>query len=190
MQRRHKKQSVKRFIPRIWLMTDPRLGHNGKESGLFRAVQKLPAGSGVIFRHYHLTLEQRKALFGRLGRICRRRGHRLLLAGEADLARRWHADGFHGRSSGLSKLHSVPVHDVREIAQAQHFGADLIFLSPVFVTRSHPGTRPMGTTHFKRLSLLAAPAKVIALGGMSAQRARMLDKRYVHGWGAIDAFKR
>ena len=41
---------------------------------------------------------------------------------------------------------------------------------------------------FRRLALLRGDAAIIALGGMNAARARMQDKRLVHGWAAIDAF--
>lgn len=113
----------------------------------------------------------------------------LLLAGSPALARRWRADGVHGRIcrrsmvSGL--LHSAPVHDAREIQQANRAGADLFFLSPVFATRSHPGQRPLPFLQTKRLAALCNGA-VIFLGGMNARRYRARKSRLTHGWAAID----
>jgi thiamine-phosphate pyrophosphorylase len=172
-------------IPKIWLMTDPRLG-----AGLLAAIQRLPFGSGVVFRHYQLDDDQRRRLFSKVQRICRRRGHMLLLAGGEKQAMRWHADGFHGRSAGRRTTHSAPVHNVREIAEAKRVGATLMLLSPLYPTSSHPGARPLGLTRFNQLARLAHPAKVIALGGMTRNRAHSLDARTVHGWAAIDAFKK
>jgi thiamine-phosphate pyrophosphorylase len=166
-------------------MTDPRLG-----GGLLAAVQKLPYGSGVIFRHYQLAEQERHLLFRQIRRICKRRGHKLLLAGPDALARRWYADGFHRRATGNAGLHSAPVHSAREIADARRAGAQILFLSPLHTTRSHPGSRPLGLTRFMALAGLAYPSKVIALGGMTRNRAHALDKRLVHGWAAIEAFKK
>jgi thiamine-phosphate pyrophosphorylase len=176
-----RRQSPK--IPTIWLMTDPRLGE-----ALLAAIQRLPAGSGVVFRHYHLAFDERMKLFMKVRRICRRRGHMLLLAGGERQAMDWHADGFHGRSAGSWMLCSAPVHDSRELVEARRTGADLVFLSPLYATRSHPGDRPLGLARFNQLARLARPAKVIALGGMSRNRARSLDAQLVHGWAAIDTF--
>jgi thiamine-phosphate pyrophosphorylase len=166
-------------------MTDPRLGE-----GLLAAIQRLPAGSGVVFRHYHLENDERVRLFNQVRRICRRRGYVLLLAGSGRQAMCWHADGFHGRKARRGMVQSAPAHDLREIAEAKRRGADLIFLSPLYATRSHPGDRPLGLARFSQLARLAHPAKVIALAGMTKNRARSLDAQLVHGWAAIDAFRK
>jgi len=173
-------------LPKIWLMTDARFGDDQ-----LRAIQQLPARSGVVFRHYHLATQQRRALFAQVLRICRRRGHILLLAGDARTALRWHADGFHQRSLGHSGLlHSAAVHNAREIAEVKQSRPDLVFLSPLFDTNSHPGTQPLGPLMFQRLAKLAGPKRIIALGGMTRQTAFMLGPRSIHGWAAIDAFKK
>ena len=173
-------------LPKIWLMTDERLGDD-----LLPAIQRLPARSGVIFRHYHLDAAARKSLFGQVMRICRRRGHVLLLAGDERTAIRWHADGFHQRSQRASQLlHSAPVHDAREIAGVKAARPDLVLLSPIFATNSHPGARPLGPLAFNRLAKLALPSRIIALGGMNRRNAQMLSLRLIHGWAAIDALKK
>lgn len=166
-------------------MTDPRLGDR-----LLAAIQALPMGSGVVFRHYHLAEGDRHTVFRRVRHICRLRGHLLFLAGPERTAIQWKADGMHGRTAGHVTLHSAPAHTLREIAEAKRNGAILIFLSPIFATRSHPGSRALGVMRFKQFAKLARPARVIALGGMTRVRGMMLDRRIVHGWAAIDAFKR
>jgi thiamine-phosphate pyrophosphorylase len=77
------------------------------------------------------------------------------------------------------------VHSLREIRQAERAGAELLFLSPVFPTRSHPEAKSLGRLRF---ALLARQTKlpVVALGGMSGQRAKALSGAY--GWAAIDAW--
>ncbi len=173
-------------LPKIWLMTDARFGDD-----LLPAIQRLPSRSGVVFRHYHLATQQRRKLFTQVLRICRRRGHVLLLAGDERTALRWHADGFHQRGRGHTKLlHSAPVHNAREIHSTRPGKPDLLFLSPLFATNSHPGARPLGPLMFQRLAALAEPRRVIALGGMSRQNAYILGPRILHGWAAIDAFRK
>ncbi|MFC4293378.1 thiamine phosphate synthase [Sphingorhabdus arenilitoris] len=168
-------------------MTDPRLG-----GGLLAAVQRLRTGSGVIVRHYHLPEQQRAALLRDVRRICRRRGHFVFWAGNERQAIRCHADGFHSRSgpAGRSKLpRSAPVHDVTELAQAKRKGAQMILVSPLYATASHPGARPMGMTRFRRIAMHSGRAAIIVLGGMTAARGRMQDKRIVHGWAGISAYR-
>jgi thiamine-phosphate pyrophosphorylase len=185
MSLRHKKHSRKNALPKIWLMTDPRFGDD-----LPRAIRRLPFGSGVIFRHYDLEKKPRRTLFRAVRKICRRRGHMLLLASDARTAMIWGADGIHSRTRGSTPLiHSIPVHDIREIAQARLCEADMMMLSPVFATASHPSGRSLGILRFMQLARLCGDAKVIALGGMSKPKGMLLDPRLIHGWAAIDAFR-
>ena len=79
-------------LPRIWLMTDAR-NDQCLESVIFR----LPAGSGIIFRHYHLGDNARRERFMAIRRLARKKRHLLLLADRAARARDWGADGIHGR---------------------------------------------------------------------------------------------
>ena len=178
----HRQPYKKRPLPKIWLMTDPRLGE-----GLLAAVRKLPAGSGVVFRHYQLATEERLALFQQIQRICRQRGHVLVLAGPDD----WRADGVHGRSRFRpTQILTMPVHSLHEIREARRLRADLMFLSPLFATRTHPEARALGLLRFSRLAKLAGPTIVIALGGMTRNKAHTITKRVAYGWAGIDAFTR
>ena len=79
-------------LPRLWLMTDERLGER-----LLSAVERLPRGAGIVFRHYSLPESERRALFDRVKGVARRRRLLLLLAGPDWQARAWGADGSHGR---------------------------------------------------------------------------------------------
>ncbi len=166
-------------------MTDPRFGDD-----LLPAIERLSFRSGIIFRHYDLTPDNRLALFRQVQRICRRHGHMLLLADDERTARHWRADGFHaraGRRHSDKMVRSAPVHNRSELAEAKRNDADLVLISPVFATASHPGASAMGNDGLKRLTELARGMKVIALGGMDARRAASLR---VHGWAGIDAFRK
>ena len=167
-------------LPRLWLMTDERLG-----GGLIEAVRRLPEGAGIVFRHYRLGDAERRALFDLVRKAAP--NALLLLAGPADLARSWGADGSHGSGRGAG-LRSAPVHGPAQIRAAERAGAALLFLSPVYATRSHPDARPLGVARFAWLARRTA-LPVIALGGMNAARGRRLASFGAYGWGAIDAWR-
>ncbi len=169
-------------LPALWLISDAR-----NDAGLEDALARLPRGSGLIYRHYHLEGPERLARFRALRRIARARGHTVVLADSALTAREWGADGIYGapralwpRRAGL--IHLATAHDMAELGLAARLGADAALLSPVFPTRSHPGGAVLGGVRFRLLARQSG-LPVIALGGMSAAKARAL--RW-HRWAAID----
>jgi thiamine-phosphate pyrophosphorylase len=173
-------------VPGVWLMTDERIG----DADLLRAVGRLPRGSAVIFRHYSLPESERRALFERVKRAARRRHVLILLAGDAAQARAWRADGHHSRTgrpfcTHRAWLHSAPVHNHRELVAACKAGADVLLVSPLFATRSHPGVRPLGPSRFTALAR-EARLPVIALGGVKPCHAAFLHRLGAQGYAAID----
>jgi len=163
------------------MMTDERQGE-----GLWAAIGRLPPRSGIVVRHYSLTPTERRTLFERIRSLARRGGHMLLLGGDAVTARRWGADGWHGRGRGIG-FHSAPVHDARELRAAERSGAALLFVSPVYPTRSHPGAPSLGEAGFARLARRAS-VPVVALGGVNAANAGRLRLLGAYGWAGIDAW--
>lgn len=175
MPRRHSQ-----LLPRLWLLTDPRLG-----DALWSSLKALPRGSGVIFRDYQLPQAERYIRYLAVRKIARARRLALLVAGPESLAQAWRADGSHARhAKPARRLSSAPVHSIRERIAAERAGADLLLISPVFNSTSHPGGTALGRVRFAMLAR-GARASVIALGGMNARRARSL--KTIHGWAAIDA---
>ena len=159
-------------LPALWLVTDARTDAPGS-FGLDRAIARLPRGSGVIFRHWHLPRDERRMRLEEVRRLCRRFGHALEIAGRG-----------YGPPAPHRRL--ATAHDLREIGRANRFRARTsgaaILLSPVYPTASHPGARTLGRVKFLLLAKRAR-VPVIALGGMTAQQFRRLP---VYGWAAID----
>ncbi|MBS0473680.1 MAG: thiamine phosphate synthase [Proteobacteria bacterium] len=178
---RLKPPSPSKVRTKVWIISDAR-----NDAGLERALAKLPRGSGLIFRHYHLSAIERRARFAALARLARRYGHVVALAGDARTARRWGADLAYGSPDALAGGPALPrlvtVHSLHELARARR--ADAVLLSPVFATRSHPGARALGPLRFLLIAAHAS-APVIALGGMNARAAHRLKWP---NWAAIDAF--
>jgi thiamine-phosphate pyrophosphorylase len=165
-------------LPRLWLMTDERQGEE-----LWAALESLPRWAGIVFRHYSLAPAERRHLFERVRRIAARRRFLLLAAG----GQRLRADGRHGARGGRNGLASAAAHDLRQLKAAERGGAHLVFLSPAFPTRSHPGARALGRIRFGAIARQAR-IPVIALGGMDARRGRGLRPLGAYGWAGIDAW--
>jgi thiamine-phosphate pyrophosphorylase len=170
--------SVPPRLPQIWLISDAR-----NDAVLERALARLPRGSGLVFRHYHLGPADRRARFKSLRRIAKRHAHCIFLAADAHTARAWRADGAYGSArllaSGPALPRLVTAHSLRELPATR---AAAIMLSPVFATRSHPGAESLGQVRFRLLARFAS-VPVIALGGMTRRRAAALEALR---WAAID----
>jgi len=168
-------------LPDLWLLSDART-----DAVLADALAALPDGSGFVFRHYHLEPDARRERWEMLRSICCSKNHLMVLSGDADTGHAWDADGIYGPPEKLDTrpglLRLATAHDRREIELANRIGADALFLSPVFPTRSHPGGNALGATQFHQLVAHSA-IPVIALGGITAERARELG---VRRWAAID----
>ena len=162
-------------ISRVWLLSDAR-----NDAVLMSVIARLPRGSGVVFRHYHLPGAERRQRFEAVRRLCRARGHVLILAGTPALARRWRADGSYGVPCRGRTI--ATAHDMAEVGRANRLKAAGVMLSPVFPTRSHPGGATLGPLRFLALAARAA-VPVIALGGMSPRTAPRLG---APRWAAID----
>jgi thiamine-phosphate pyrophosphorylase len=157
-------------------MTDERMGE-----ALIPTLLTLPPGSGVVFRHYSLADRERRTLFRQVRRITRARRLVLVVARPDRVGR---ADGVHGTAKGAG-LRTWPAHDRRQAVTGKRAGADLLFVSPVFATRSHPGAQPIGPAHaaaFGRELELG----LVALGGMTERRFRAVRGLGFTGWAAVN----
>tara|TARA_R110001592_G_scaffold168996_3_gene405428 strand:+ start:7367 stop:8059 length:693 start_codon:yes stop_codon:yes gene_type:complete len=160
-------------LPLFAFMTDA-----GRTPDPAKALRLLSPGTMVIFRHYETP--DRAALGRRLAALARRLGLIFVVAGDRRLAHRLRADGLHlpdgmvrrrGRFApqGDPWPVSAAAHDGPGLRRAVRAGADLILLSPVFPTASHPGRPALGV---RRLAALCheTRAPVLALGGVAPAR--------------------
>lgn len=176
-------------LPALLMMTDER-----RLPDPLPAAAALPAGSGVVLRHYGDP--SRETLGRQLAHLCRRRGLLLLVAGDLALALRLGADGVHlpeaattlvpaARRHGMT-LTTVAAHSLAALRTAARLGADAALLSPVFPTASHPGAPVLGPLRFARL-VRQAGLPVYALGGVTGRTAHRLKGSGAAGVAAIGA---
>ncbi len=148
-------------IPRQWLIADGRSVKHVR-----RAVRALPPGSGILFLHRDMPKPERARTMAKLRRLARSRG--MVIADE---------------KAG----EAARVHDSRELRQAGLRHAPLLFLSPLFPTRSHPDWKPIPAMRAAALVRLSK-VPVIALGGMDPKRFGRIERLGFQGWAAIDAW--
>lgn len=86
-------------VPPLWLITDDTRGNAEA------AMDRLPKGAGVIFRHY--AAPGRAALARRLRARAQQRGLLFLVAGDPRLAAVVGADGFHAPQALAHRLPSA-----------------------------------------------------------------------------------
>lgn len=148
-----------RQLPGRWLFADERLG-----DALWPVLRSLPRGTGMIVLLE--DVEGRPKLLRRIRRIARPR--RLTVV-----------DGAGGEVGR--------VHDSRELLRALARRTPILFLSPLYETRSHPGRRPLPRMRAATLARLAGQP-VFALGGMNDESYRSVRPLGFSGWGGIDAW--
>jgi thiamine-phosphate pyrophosphorylase len=176
-------------VPSVWLFTDERLGHARPGDPLWLAIARLPRGAGIVFRQYSLSPTARADLLARVVALARRRGLVVVgsrIAGAPDgVHRPAHAPGRHRPSR--PQIVTASAHSRPQALAALRAGADLVFLSPLFETRSHPGARPLGPLRFG-LAVRGLPGPVAALGGLDARRFRRLQPLGAAGYAGIDCW--
>jgi 8-oxo-dGTP diphosphatase len=112
-------------------------------------------------------------------------GARVLVNGDAGLARESGADGVHLQTAQYLGLDAPPLtdmpwaascHDRGELLQAARLGAQFAVLSPILPTQSHPGAPVLGWDGFTA-ACRGLPMPVYALGGM---HTGLLDTALAH----------
>lgn len=184
------KKTPRHRLPLLAFMTDA-----GRTADPARALRQLTPGTVVIFRHYEAP--DRAALGRRLAALARRLGLVFVVAGDRRLAHRLRADGLH-LPDGMVRRRwrfapatdpwpvSAAAHDGPGLRRAVRAGVNLILLSPVFPTASHPGRPALGVRRLARLCRDTA-VPVLALGGAAPGTVRRVLAAGAAGVAGIGA---
>lgn len=178
-------------LPRLWLLTD-----QARLPDPLPLVRALPAGSGVILRHYDAP--DRLALALRVAALCRARRLTLLIGADWRLACRVKAQGVHWPELALRRgmpmrkpwptfLLTASAHSLLALKRAERRGVDAALLSPVFFTPSHPDAAPLGAVKFAALARLTK-LPLIALGGIGAKNLNRIGGAAAAGIAGIGYF--
>lgn len=158
----------------------------GIEEFMNRLKAALEHGVRLIqVRERAMSSEELARFAQRVVEVAHAYGARVLVNGDATVAKRAGADGVHLQGHQLMQLDVPPptgiwaasCHDARELERAALLGASFVVLSPVLPTASHPGEPGIGWEQFATL-IRAYPLPVYALGGMKSE---LLDTAMQHG---------
>lgn len=197
---RPRPQAMPGVLPALYLIT-PQPGASDARfvRELGAALDGLGGDVLVQFRAHGLSPQRWLGLARDVLRTCRQRDVALLLGGGAgvDELLAVGADGLHMPSRVLmacdrravpaNMLLGASCHDVEQLRRAGRLGVDLVTLSPVLATESHPGAPTLGWSGLGAMCERAAPS-VYALGGLGPQhveRARAVGAHGVAGMRAL-----
>ncbi len=184
-----------RPVPRLQAVTDaavralPDLG--------VRAAAIAAAGSAVALhaRDRAATAAELAALADRFVTLTLPAESATIVSGRPDIARAVGAQGVQLAASDLSPPDvraafgelwiGRSVHSVAEAEAAVAEGAGYLLIGSVFETPSHPGRLPVGLEVVRAVSALGVP--VIAIGGITPERAREVREAGAYGIAAVRA---
>jgi len=182
-------------LPRLFAMTDDLRGADP-----LALIDRLVPGSGLVFRHYDHP--HRAQLAGEVVSRCRKRGIFCLVAGDIGLAAATGADGAHLPEQQLAGARraikayqggggwiTAAAHSRAAARAAEQAGVDGLFVSPVFATSSHPGTRGLGLNRFARM-IRPLRVPVFALGGITFETIKRVSFAGAYGIAGISLFDR
>ena len=158
----------------------------GVDEFMHRLKGALEHGVRLIqVREREMSPEELVRFAQRVVEVAHAYGARVLVNGDATVAKRAGADGVHLQGQQLMQLDVPPptgiwaasCHDARELERAAVLGASFVVLSPVLPTASHPGEAGIGWEKFAAL-IRDYPLPVYALGGM---KTALLDTAIQHG---------
>ena len=154
--------------------------------------------TAIVVRQPHAPAREVFELTRKLRPATRRLRCQLFVSDRLDVALAADADGVHlgvrslpvaaarrvlpvGMKLGLS------VHNLDEVGQAEEHGVDYVFAGPIFETRTHPGTTPLGLDAYRE-AVLRAGIGVCAIGGISAENVKSIAAAGGPGAAAISSF--
>jgi len=174
-------------LPPALFLTDPK-----RTPDPVAVAEALPAGMGVIYRHFGAT--DRETTAHVLAETCAKRGLQLLIAADPELALTTGADGVHWPEALLASatkwhgkfaLQTASAHSPAAIRAAYRAGLDAALVSSVFASNSPSASAPIGLSRF-RSWIGATPLPVYALGGVNADNAGSVAA--IAGLAAIEGF--
>ena len=183
-------------LPQIFFFTDRKAIKD-----IFFTISNLPKNSAVIIREYDLNYKKRLEFAYKIVDIAKKKSLKIFVGKDWKLAVKIKADGIHFSDRIKSKDHfkilnknlnkkfllSCSCHNPRSIKVAEQYNCDLIFYSPIFLTKSHIGHNPIGVLKLRNL-ILKTSTPIYALGGINHKNIKMLCNTYINGIGGISIF--
>lgn len=161
-----------RGLPPILFLTDP-----ARVADPMAVVAQLPAGSGLVYRHF--GSDDREEIARLLSRACADHDIALLISADPDLARATKAAGVHWPERYLPDtwrwrnqfaIQTASAHSPEAIRRARCAGMNAVLVSTVFPSASPSARSPMGSLRLRNLQR-NAHTPIYALGGLTSENA-------------------
>lgn len=181
---------MKRTLPRLHAITDERIARRVDLDDILDSLAGVEMaaharGHALSAReHYDLSV-----------RLSGRPPVRLFVNDRLDIALAAAAEGVQLSRSGLLPVDArrldpdwwigCSIHSRDEARTARDWGADYLLAGPVYDTTTHPTASPLGLEALGAIVQLGLP--VIAIGGVTPERARQLAGAGAYGVAAIRA---
>ena len=158
-------------------------------------ISNFSSNHSVIYRNYEHKIDL-KTIF-QIKKVCKRNKIKFYLANNIKLALQANLDGVYipsfNKSLNLNNFKNKrknftiigSAHNISEIKFKEKQGINLIFLSPLFLTKNYKNC--LGTVKFNLISRLTNK-KVIALGGIREKNLNKLKILNVVGFSGITIF--
>ena len=164
------------------------------EDWLSRLASAVASGAGLV---YLRGLEKSPAILSQAVELCHQSAALVLVRNNPALLSQTGADGLHLSADVAATLQqrpevnflSVACHNEAELEVARQLGADMVTLSPVCHTASHPDVAPLGWQQFARLAV-GRPFAVYALGGVNKADVELARGHGARGVAGIRDFFR
>ena len=165
---RQVKQHFPACLPPLLFLTDP-----DRAADPLARINILPAGAGVIYRHFGSPDRVQQAEL--MAELCARQSRPLLISADPALACFVNAAGVHWPEARLAAarawrgsfaLQTASAHSRAALVRAAHLGMDAVLLSTAFASDSPSAGRPIGPVKFRRYCQ-QSPLPTYGLGGLN-----------------------
>jgi len=187
----------KKSIPNKWFFYN--LAIKSNRNVLF----SLDNNVGVIF--FNKYNENKYSLFEKMGPLvsfCKKEGIDFVIPFSSYWARKYKAFGVLIEQNDMiasnKKVLKVlkrkfkiicKVHNQIEAIKKKDI-ADIVFISPVYPSSSHPGKAPLKNYIFLYLCHLLKRKNIYALGGMNDKNFKIKNSPFISGFGGISTFRK
>lgn len=184
-------------LPRLYQITPEPSGPPEFDRFFAELQETLQSGVKLVqLRAKRLEMHEYMRVAQRTLDVCRAYSVRMILNGPVEMAQELGCDGIHLNSQKLlscikrpvpeTMLLSTACHNAAQIDHSHRIGADMVTLSPVFQTNTHPEAVPLGWEKFRQI-VRAARMPVFALGGMRPEMIETVNSCGAWGIATISA---
>ncbi len=166
--------------------------------------KKFAKESAIIIREYDLARKERQEFALKIANQVRKKNIGFLIGKDVELSSQIKSDGLHFsdfdqmpiillKKMVAKKIISFACHNLLSLKKANKKPLsryiDLIFISPIFSTTSHPNSVNLGLRNLAKFSL-QNKKPLYALGGINAKNINSLLKiKNLSGFGGIDIYQ-